>query len=323
MSAYRLSSFFCCILIAAATFCGPSKKPVFRRIPPISTTKNIPHGTTTIFIHGTIFPVVSRLMNGGRYPHGLVPVVDIKENTRLTRLARTLENADAMSFPTGSFYFYSWSGVLNFNERKKAAKLLFSALCDHQGPITIIAHSHGCNVALYLAELAEEQGKPLQIDSLILCAPPVQKPTAHLIKSPIFKKIYSFYSTADIVQVLDPQGLYEETKKISIDTPPLFSQRLFQDTSNLVQTRVLFNKKSPGHESFLSPRFVSKLPSLISLLNSAEEKEYRGHYMINIPRAPHAPHFITEEQLSQARIRRSSRSAQHTGNEHNNTHALR
>jgi len=53
--------------------------------------------------------------------------------------------------------------------------------------VTLISHSHGGNVALNLAAIAEKES-PLSIERLILLACPVQQETAALVDAPMFKK---------------------------------------------------------------------------------------------------------------------------------------
>ena len=181
----------------------------------------------------------------------------------------------------------------------------------HEGPKTLIAHSHGCNVALYLAELAKSgEFKDLVIDRLILLACPVQLATAHLVGSPIFKRVFSFYSTADLGQIIDPQGLYNETKKISKDSkkPPLFSQRLFDDSPNLVQARILMNRQSPGHMSFSNTTLFEQNACHSCITGRGGVQKGEHHFIVNIPPAPEAPHLIEKFEMAHSYVPRTTRS---------------
>lgn len=293
------------VLLPIGHAAAVKKRHILKKKPP--TVQSIKDGPATVFIHGTIFPIISRFTHGVAYPDGLISYADCPQPNRLTRMAETLCNACPEEFPLGSFYFYCWPGNLNFKERKRATQKLYSLLIKHKGPLTLIAHSHGCNVALYLAEL--EDSTSFTIDRLILCACPVQKATAHLVKSPIFKSIYSFYSSADVTQILDPQGLYEETKKISKDCP-LFSERLFEDAPNLIQARVLMNRQSPGHQSFLTQRFLSRLPSLLMRMDESATQKNERHCILNIPPAPESPHLVEKIEVAQRYIPRTPRGRQ-------------
>ncbi len=277
------------------------KKYALKRTPP--TCQTMKDGPATIFIHGTIFPVISRFTHGVEYPTGLISYMDCQGPNRLTRMAEILSTAAPEQFSLESFYFYCWPGKPTFEQRKLTAKDLYTLLKMHTGPVTIIAHSHGCNVALYLAQLAaQEENDSLSIDRLILCACPVQVATAHLVTSPIFNNIYSFYSTADLTQIIDPQGLYEETKKVSKDAP-LFSQRLFEDAPNLIQTRILMDGHNPGHQSFVNPRFLRNLPFMISLLEDHATNAHGRNCIIDIPRFPEKARLIETIELAE-RVKR-------------------
>ncbi len=300
-----------CLLSLMSAVYALKEKPVFRKIPAIKTVQTIQNGPTTIFIHGTIVPVLSRFTHGVEYPDGLISFMDCPDPNRLTRIAQTLSAASPEEFFLESFYFYCWPGDLKFGERKKATEKLYATLCKHTGPLTLLAHSHGCNVALYLAELAAaDKSSSLSIERLIMFACPVQLATAHLVKSPLFKSIFSFYSTADLGQIIDPQGLYDETKKVSKDSKsPLFSKRKFDDDApNLIQARVLMNRQSPGHLSFITPRFLSRLPSILSLLEESVAQKGERHFIVNIPRAPEAPHLIEKIELAHKYVPRTTRS---------------
>jgi pimeloyl-ACP methyl ester carboxylesterase len=263
---------------------------------------NLPDGPATIFIHGTVLPVISLLIHRGTVPCGLYKAQDCHARG-LNRIAQTLHSAAPDHFSYDSFYFYNWPGGLSFEERKKYARDLFEKIKNHRGPLTIVGHSHGCNVALYLAQIAQNVGSTLSIESLILLAAPVQLATEQYVGASLFKNIYAFYSSADIGQIVDPQGMYEESKRVSVDRKlPLFSRRIFPDAPRLKQARVLLDRQSPSHRSFIIPRFLKKLPHLVKLLATSAEKTV----IINIP--PHdEPHFIKKNELAHAYVPRSTR----------------
>lgn len=254
-------------------------------------------GPVVLYIHGTIFPLVAKFTRHHMERNGLYRYTQLPPDQQHKRLsmAQALCQADSKQFPSTSFYKFYWKGGLTMAARKKAAEEIYALLSSHEGPITIIAHSHGCNVALHLAELLQKEHQSLSIDRLILLAPPVQHATAQLISSSLFKRIYSFYSNADVLQVADPQGMYKKFKKS--DTP-LFSQRTYNaDVPHLTQARVLMHYKSPGHRDFIHPEFFKHVPSLLEILDEAHTKETR-HVMVNIPYGSEKPHLV---ELAQAR----------------------
>lgn len=241
-------------------------------------------GPATIFVHGTTFAGLSRLLfhnpkRSGLFRYTFGPAQGRK------RLAQVLHEAAPKEFPGESFYKYYWNGHLTMEDRQHAAENLQRYLKGHPGPITLIAHSHGCNVALYLAELAKKDSS-LSIDRLILLAPPVQQATKELVRSSCFKKVYSFYSTGDLMQVADPQGIYQGLK-----SGTFFSERTYPKAPHLIQARVLVHGQSPGHRDFIMPTFFKHLPQLITVLDEAH-KNGQDTIMVTIPSLSAQPYPI-------------------------------
>lgn len=152
------------------------------------------------------------------------------------------------------YYTFGWSGYLNQKKRTNWAENLYSDLIneieknynDKNINITILAHSHGGNVALKLAEIEKKYQKGLKIQRLLLFGTPIQKETSELIYSDIFEKVYNIYSRGDPVQVID-----------CISTKDLFSKRKFRGNDNrlpenLTQIEVLCGKLKPMHNELWS-----------------------------------------------------------------------
>ncbi len=266
-----------------------------------SACTQLKDGKVTIFIHGTVFPGLSRLQGHKEKRRGLYHYsANPRRLTGRQRLGRVLHTAAPDEFPVENFYKYYWSGELTLAARKKAAEELFNLLKNHKGSCTLIAHSHGCNVSLHLAEYAHQKDplgndsrflEPLfTIDRLILLAPPVQETTAHLIHSPIFKRVYSCYSAADLVQVADPQGLHNASQSYTIQSP-LFSQRTFAPGNHLTQAQILMREKGPSHRDFILPEFFGQLPQLMKLLDDVQATG-KDHVTVNIPFKGRVPHLI-------------------------------
>ena len=72
----------------------------------------------------------------------------------------------------------------------------------------------------------------------------------HLINDPLFKKIYSLYSTMDMVQILDPQKIKTPGKA------PLFSQRKFPSCPQLIQVRLKCEGRGLLHIDFVLNKFT-------------------------------------------------------------------
>ena len=267
-------------------------------------------GAITIFVHGTTIPVISRMIGLTDHAHGMYPISNC--TSRYRSVGTRLHKADAEQFCIDTFYMFGWSGLLSSKEREKAAHALYQEIATHKGPITLICHSHGSNVVLHLAAIAEKMGnKDFGIDRVILLAPPVQQTTAHLVASPCFKKVISCYSTGDLVQVLDPQGL--STPSISLSSSrtsghkrsaPFFSKRTFNPSSNLKQVQILLHMDNPGHRSFLQTPFLSRLPAILKLLDEEHEKKIND-YILNIPPGKEKP--IQVQPIQVGYIRRHKR----------------
>ena len=157
---------------------------------------------------------------------------------------------------------------MSFESRAQAAQELYASIQDFAGPITIIGHSHGGNVALELALCAEKNPQQLIIERLILLACPIQSATVEFAQSPLFKKVFSLYALEDMLQILDPQGLYTETKKRSksASVQDLFSKRTLPLYNNVVQAQILMHDQNPWHISFMLPSFLKYLPAVLDLL---------------------------------------------------------
>ena len=159
------------------------------------------------------------------------------------------ENSDRVEF-----YTFGWSGRLSHKHRLKAARELYDALsrerrrlAEQTGmpvKIHLLAHSHGCNVALNLAQIVKERGRRFIVDRAVFFGCPVQSETESLINSSVFKKIYSVFSKGDHVQRLD-----------FISTKDYKSRRIFGSDKNnpvnlpdhFMQINVELGKCCPFH----------------------------------------------------------------------------
>lgn len=234
----------------------------------------------TIWIHGT------RLFSRPFFPELFNNVPSFKQITtiptkfKLRTLSDTLVQHNPDLFDPEHFYIFGWSGKLSFSARLEAARALFKELvnllnyyedtycCIPQ--IRIITHSHGGNVALNLARVQKEHNLPLAIDELILLACPVQIETKELVNDPLFKKIVSLYSSLDLIQILDPQGLHHRR------WPPyasFFSERRFPEHEKLMQAKIKMNKRAISHHEFISPLFLKHFSQVLTELESLKEEE--------------------------------------------------
>lgn len=210
----------------------------------------------------------------------MIPFADLRPNSEAFKKALVLEQGDKDRFSTTNFYLCNWSGFLSHKERMLTAEKLYDFLIKKvqeaisqvgQAPkITIIAHSHGGNIALSLAKHNQQNMTNLQIDRLVLLACPVQVRTANLVSDQIFKKVYAFYSYFDPIQVLDMQWFAK------------LSGRKFAPSNNMSQIQTHWKYCGLFHNDFKTVWFVQFLPELLSKidagvlprLNGAEGEEY-------------------------------------------------
>jgi len=219
--------------------------------------------TITIWIHG------ARPFGANKYNLGLKSPTLFDPANHSALSAYTLIKSDPIKFPLDHFYIYSWSGILDFSERQRAANILhaeivqlietYKKLHGIVPRIRILAHSHGGNVALNLAAVANNN---LIIDELILLAVPVQARNKKLANSPLFKRIFSLYSTIDYAQIIDPQGIYHDS-----GTYALFSGQRFEPSPNLMQVKTKINGAACQHLQFNDLPTLKILSPIIDQLN--------------------------------------------------------
>jgi hypothetical protein len=217
-------------------------------------------------------------------PDGLIPAQAFASHFHLRAITETLAQADLNRYAPDSLFLYGWSGSLSFKERFNAAvklyhdveQLLKSYTMKHnkRPKLRIITHSHGGNVVLNMAKINKDYNA-FHIDELILLACPVQEETAHLTGDPFFKEVFALYSSFDILQIIDPQGLYNHN-----EPRPLFSQRTFPSAENTMQVKIKLNGRALFHSDFINLRFISLLPQIIDNI-----RIYRDRLHTNAPNA--------------------------------------
>lgn len=261
----------------------------------VSISKKSENENTTIFIHGTLFGL-SWLVRLFECPLGLTPATSLTNRYVLGQIPHIL-NKESDKFPFNKFYFWGWHGELSFRARSSSSHKFYHKAKHISGQKTVIAQSHGGNLALNSAKIAQRHNdKNFSIDRLILLATPVQEVNSHLVSSPVFKKVNSLYSSDDLIQVLDPQGLYQVTKRLKNNTK-LFSERVFKPAPNLVQAEITMDEGPVSHMDFLHEKFLKHLPYIIDLLDDATKNktDYENfHYKINIP-IMGKPHFVEKK----------------------------
>lgn len=230
----------------------------------------------TVWVHGTTNNPVFKYFHSG--PEGLHAAKDISKWYRMHGMAKQISKRSPELYPFEHFYIYSWSGDLSFKAREKAAADLYAALNQlmndyeqkyQQKPhLRLITHSHGGNVALNLARQTKDN--EFKINELIMLACPVQQATKKLIDHPIFEKVYSLYSFVDMIQVLDPQGMYkaEETKVPEDEEKQFFSRREFPNNPKLRQAAIRLLRRSPTHAEFIFQPLTWAIPFITAELDT-------------------------------------------------------
>ncbi len=247
----------------------------------------------TVWVHGTA--LVPQIMPNFFYrKQGFHSALIYEGRYHLRKIVNSLHAQAPELFPLEHFYIFGWNGKLNFEERRKAAQELYYELmnlhdlyrekCGVAPRIKMITHSHGGNVALNLAKV-KEKNQDFVISELIMLACPVQAETMHLVSDPLFKKIYSFYSESDLIQIIDPQGLYHN----KMTAHGLFSSRLFPQYSHVCQIKSRLGNRGLAHIDFLLMRFISNMPAIMKELAQRQKTDQSGFYALSIPTRKNGP----------------------------------
>jgi len=231
-----------------------------------------------IWIHGTLFVRKQYFYQSIGPIQELHKIKTFHDSFHIREIGNTLNQRDPINFPLETLYAFGWSGNLNAYERLQAAKNLYNQLqelikqyIEEWGVypvIRIITHSHGGNVALYLAFVDQAKQEHLVIDTLLMLACPVQTNTMHFADNSVFKNVYSLYSSLDLIQVIAPQRFNEKLP---------FSSREFPRHFNVIQARVRLNGHALLHTEFTSRSFISSIPLLLKELAMVKENKLHLH----------------------------------------------
>lgn len=255
--------------IARHIYCQPkSFTPRLSQFPQVTPKAPV----ITIWIHGTRFFPENVFRNYFYSLPGLHHYQDLATQYHQRRIADTLIASDSTMFPAQTFYLFGWSGQLSFGQREHAAKELYDALKKLRQEyvqkynidpyIQILSHSHGGNIALLLEKVKDKADTTFFIDRLILMGTPVQTCNFRYAGTKLFAKVYSLYSILDTLQILDPQGLFNQTKW------PFFSARLFPWHINIEQVGIKLNGRSIMHVEFVKINFLQHLSTIITEIDT-------------------------------------------------------
>ncbi|HRN78395.1 MAG TPA: hypothetical protein PLU71_04090 [Candidatus Dependentiae bacterium] len=156
------------------------------------------------------------------------------------------------------YYLFGHLGLLSQRYRRNAADELYHALCDElaklqkkywQVRVTLIAHSHGGNIVLNLADVHEQCKRSLAIDNVVMFGTPIQPETVMHAYHPIFKRIINCYSDGDNVQNNDRFSTKERysykrifDEKATLNCPDVHENKIYD-----VRLLLNGNKRTIGH----------------------------------------------------------------------------
>lgn len=240
-----------------------------------------------VWVHGTtIRAAVPVKLAKFHYSTKFMHSSELVANRGACPRAEVLAKSDPENFPLDSFYLFRWSGLLNHKERQTVSYDLYQALMDKIAEIysqtgkypfvTVITHSHGGNIALNLAQINELMGGNLQIDRLILLACPVQQGTAKFVDSAIFGKVYAFYSTNDMIQVMALQRFLQPAAR-------KFSK--LNCGKKVLHVKTSWKKYGLLHNDFKGLNFLAKLPGALQQIEqdiAQQEWDFSKDYHLQL-----------------------------------------
>ncbi len=193
-----------------------------------------------------------------------INIYDLHKNAAAPVLAAAFEEMSLRAgYPkTDEYYTFGWSGLVSNKLRFLEGSFLYQDLqkifkkhadAGYKPRVRLIGYSHGGNLALQLGAIykTKPQGEHFSIDELWLLGTPIQIETDYLVNSPIFKKVFNFYSRADKVQTLD----FFSFKRF-------FSQKKFSKRNNfklpekLYQVRIKITKFEPTKEKYADKKLT-------------------------------------------------------------------
>jgi len=203
----------------------------------------------------------------------------LNERSLQADIAKILRQVDPARFdfhsPCTPFYFLGWDGALDSRQREFVSEAFYSGIGEllqqwkiHIGitpKVRIITHSHGGNLVLNFPVVKQKVPQVLHfvVDELIMLACPVQDVNKFNVRdASTFKKVTTFFSPTDFIQVFDPQQLFlgynNKGKKY-------FSERLFPESpdNQLIQVYTKIVRGSLQHNDFTRAKFLRVLPRLL------------------------------------------------------------
>ncbi len=173
------------------------------------------------------------------------------------------------------YYAFGWSGLLSHKKRLEASQLLYDQLCDlieqykqHYGAtpeITLVAHSHGGNVAKLLAQVEKDRNCHLKIKYLVMYGTPIQSETASMIESDIIGTCISCYSDGDSVQGSDMFSSKDRSSKKKLSDLVNMSA-LNAPNKRRCDVRLIFNN-DPSRIGHMNMWYMGRAQKVFSCLD--------------------------------------------------------
>lgn len=173
--------------------------------------------------------------------------------------------------PSDEYYMFGWSGLVSNKLRYIEASFLYHELTKllnefkEKGlkpKLRLIGYSHGGNLGMQLGAIhqTKHQNDQLLVDEFHLLGTPIQIETDYLINSPIFKRVYNWYSQSDNIQSLDCFSF-----KRFFSRKKFYKRKNFTPSDKLTQIKV----KVSGHTPKKLKKQLDRKPE-----NKKEVKKY-------------------------------------------------
>lgn len=237
----------------------------------------------------------------------------------LASLFEIVSKKNATAPGINHYYTFGWSGLMSSRMRQLEAELLYKALCKElqafkkngiHPKITVIGYSHGGNLTINLGQVHNQIENPfISIDQLILMGVPLIPENYQSIASPLFKKIYHFYSPGDRVQPIDclsggilfSSKIFKQNRTFSL--PPNLQQIQYRVKRLALKRKrkrtFSFNKRmlrnaDPGHTELWSFGWAHNYRTHMPLypLPSVTFVQYIINYVEEL--LPQVPHIIAD-----------------------------
>jgi hypothetical protein len=201
--------------------------------------------------------ITDKIGASGGSPHQRAPVHIVNAFDAMVQ-ARN-EYAEAHSH----YYIFGWMGLMSEKCRNESSAVLYQHLRELRDTLTkngdtvqfeLYAHSHGGQLALYLAHVRELEGDvDFEIERVVLSGTPLYEAKARYAFSGMFKVVLNMYSENDLIQRGDQISVPNKSCCNTFkDVEGLPFTHLDKDGPLVADVRLLVNQNKNifGHGSF-------------------------------------------------------------------------